>query len=155
MTEYHFDGEYFPIPQAPLYVLSNDGFIGGLMSEGGSFGRRVTNTCVIPCYSQQEADAVYNYALSRGDQKHIRINETAPRDKPNVVYSLVLGWVPRALERLHNGNERAIIHDHYVTARKLTDDELREAAGIAFLKHHTCAACFFCVCKAELERRAG
>ncbi len=90
MTQY-FDKmteTYKEIPRANWYVLSNDKFM-----SGWGLARNKINTCVVPCESEEQAQRVYDYVESRRDQKYIRITDTPPRSKPNVIYSLCLGWL--------------------------------------------------------------
>lgn len=89
----YWDGRtntFEPIPNAYCYVLSNDKF----MSDYGK-ARGKINTCVVPCSSLEEAEAVVAYAKSRGDQKFIRIGYSMPRNRSHVLYSLCEGWAQR------------------------------------------------------------
>lgn len=72
------------IPDAPFYVLSNDTFMSGW---GVAEGR--TNTCVLPCESEEEAERVARNARSRSDQKRVRIVANKPRLSETVVWSLL------------------------------------------------------------------
>ena len=84
------DKSFHPIPKAKWYVLSNDSF----MSNWGH-ATGLINTCVVPCDTLEEAEAVERYARSRSDQRYIRIAAHV-RAKSGVLYSLVDGWKERA-----------------------------------------------------------
>ena len=88
MSEYYSsdDNSFHPIPKASWYVLSNDKFMSG-------WGRseHAINTCVVPCDSLAEAEAVEAYVRTRPEQKFVRIVQRV-RSKPNVLYSIVDGW---------------------------------------------------------------
>ena len=97
MSAHYLDSsknEFIAIPKAEYYVLSNDSFMSGW---GGASGK--INTCVVPCETYEEAEAVADYARSRSDQKRIRI-VVGVRDKAHVVYSMCIGWKDRAKERM-------------------------------------------------------
>lgn len=143
--------EWFAYPKAPLYVVSNDRFMSRLASEAGKQCDK--NVCIIPAYSQLEANAVYNYVQSRSDQNNVRINMNPPRERDRVLYSMPLGWVSLALERQTMGNREAIIADHFKRAGGLSGKELRELHQHAINRHHTCTECYFCICGYELSFR--
>ena len=144
--------EYHQMPAAPLYVVSNDAF----MSELGKMaGKGKKNVCVVPVYSQQEANAVYNYVETRSEQKYLRLNCNPPRDRDGVLYALLLGWVGRALEREHRGNREAIVAEHFERAARLTDKELREFHQVSVNARHECEVCYFCICGIEASFRAA
>jgi hypothetical protein len=93
MSKFFKDGNFFPIPKAEYYVLSNDTFMSNMGPAEGK-----TNVCVVPCKNYAQATWVMKYAKSRGDQKYVRIRTMMPRTRSGVLYSLVPGWVDRAYE---------------------------------------------------------
>lgn len=88
----YFDPEeqtFRNIPKAPYYVLSNDSFM-----SGWGHAKNMTNTCVVPCQTWDQAVKVSEYAMfQRTDQKYVRITTRIPRTKSHVIYSLVTGWL--------------------------------------------------------------
>ena len=145
--------EWHRIPDAPLYVLSNDARMSALGSEAGKCEK---NVCVVPCFSQEEANAVYNYVLTRRDQSYVRINSSPPRTRSGVLYSLMLDWIPRALECLHRGNKRAIAEENARRVRIFTREQgvkaynlLQQKYQVSVNAHHSCEVCFFCLCGKE------
>jgi hypothetical protein len=83
------------IPDAPLYVLSNDAFMGHWGMSRGKI-----NTVILPCESWAEAQAVAKYADSRPEQKRVRIVMNKPRLRVGThTYSLMsretaTAWYP-------------------------------------------------------------
>lgn len=80
------------IPDAPIYVLSNDSF----MSYWGESAGKI-NTCVVPCASLEEANDVIRYIESRSDQKYIRLTQNKPQPRHRKL-SLMLSWRYNALK---------------------------------------------------------
>lgn len=74
------------IPDAPLYVLSNDRFMSN-WAHTETEGK--INTIILPCQSWEQADHVASYAETRHDQQRIRIVINKPRLRSGVVYSLL------------------------------------------------------------------
>jgi hypothetical protein len=87
------EGGSCAIPDAPLYVLSNDTF----MSGWGPARERI-NVCVVPVASDEEAKLVEAYMESRDDQRYIRRAHSRPRARGRLL-SLLLAWRENALER--------------------------------------------------------
>ena len=82
-------GEYIQkeIPDAPFYVTSFD----KLMSyHGKAEGRK--NICIVPCEDYEHAVAVANNVNERVEQRNVQIVKDKPKNKRNVLYSLVTGW---------------------------------------------------------------
>jgi hypothetical protein len=84
------------IPDAPVYVLSNDSFMSGWGPARGKI-----NTVILPCDSLEEARRVADYARSRTDQKRVRIVGDKPRLQSDTthLYSLLTkedapAWYP-------------------------------------------------------------
>ena len=71
------------IPDAPCYVLCNDSFM-----SGWGQATRMTNTCILPCESWEEAEIVAQNARNRADQKRVRIVGDKPRMRSHILYSL-------------------------------------------------------------------
>ena len=69
------------------YVCSNDKFM-----SGWGWAKSRINTCVVPCFSFEEAEKVFDYIETRTDQKYVRIVTTPPRTNDKRLVSLVLGW---------------------------------------------------------------
>ena len=85
------------IPDAPLYVLSNDGFLSGWGKSAGAI-----NVCVVPCASMDEVNEVIRYIESRSDQKYIRYTINKPRERGRLL-SLLTSWRKCALEGFRFG----------------------------------------------------
>jgi len=77
------------IPKADFYVVSTDSFM-----SGWGYSQGKDNICVVPC-NHEEVDKVYNYVLSRNDQKRVRINTAKPRNRGNWLISNLSEWKDR------------------------------------------------------------
>ncbi len=97
------------IPDAPIYVLSNDTF----MSYWGESINKI-NTCVVPCASLEEANAVIRYIESRSDQKYIRLAQNKPQPRHRKL-SLLLSWRYNALEIDEPRNSDPAILRHIIS----------------------------------------
>lgn len=71
------------IPNAYLYVLSNDKFMSGWGQATGKI-----NTIILPCDSWKEAIIVRNNAKDRTDQTRVRIVANKPKMREGILYSL-------------------------------------------------------------------
>lgn len=75
------------IPDAPFYVTSFD----SVMSyHGKAEGKK--NVCVVPCEDYDHAVQVANRVNERAEQRSVQIVKEKPKNKRNVLYSLVTGW---------------------------------------------------------------
>jgi len=82
--------KFYPIPESLYYVLSDDMFFSGWGRCEGKI-----NVCVVPCDSYKRALTVSKYIKSRSEQKRVRIVCHKPRNRKNVVYSLLLNWLKK------------------------------------------------------------
>lgn len=101
-----------PIPDAPVYVLSNDKCMSGWGKARGKI-----NTCVVPCSSVDMARAIVAYVESRTEQKYIRLRYSKPQTRSHVLYSLQLGWIERAVE--YSTSKREYCLGHWLDTGKI------------------------------------
>lgn len=100
------------IPDAPIYVLSNDSFMSGWGESQGKI-----NTCVVPCASLEEANDVIRYIESRSDQKYIRLAQNKPQPRHRKL-SLMLSWRYNALRMDEPRNTDPAILRHILSLIK-------------------------------------
>ena len=152
MSKYFYkDDKYYPIPEAPLYICSNDSFASETLKRASEGFTK--DVCIVPCFSGEEAQAVEDYVRSRKDQKYIRLNLEPPRGSSGVRFSLLLGWQSQAMAYTDKGNREVIVSEHYKRARMLSDEELEALAAVPGQARHSCESCYFCIAKMELSWR--
>ena len=72
------------IPDAAYYVLSDDRF----MSDWGPAAGR-TNTIILPCDDEEEAQIVADNANARTDMDNVRIIRNPPELSEDILFSLM------------------------------------------------------------------